>query len=172
MNNPFVLFNLPESFDIDKKLLNEQYLNLQKALHPDKFAHCSEQEQRLAIQKSAQINDALEILKNPISRAEYLIALRTGNIDFQEKSNQDMDFLMQQMQWRELLEDIESTKNFTQYTDLCDEVDNMEKDILKQLRDSLLNEDWGQATLFVDRLKFMRKLQVEIERIEELFTDF
>ena len=172
MNNPFVLFNLPQTFDIDKKLLNEQYLSLQKSLHPDKFAHCSAQEQRLAIQKSAQINDALETLKNPISRAECLIALNTESSETQEKSNQDIAFLMQQMQWRELLEEIEVSKNFTQYTDLCDEVDAVEKDILKQLRDSLQNEDWVNATLYVDRLKFMRKLQVEIERLEDLFMDF
>ena len=172
MNNPFLLFNLPESFEIDKKLLNEQYLNLQKALHPDKFAHCSAQEQRLAIQKSAQINDALETLKNPISRAECLIALHTNNTDDSEKSSQDMAFLMQQMQWRELLEEIETSQNMTQYTALCDEVDVVEKNILKQLQENLANQDWDQAKVLVDRLKFMHKLQIEIERLEDLFMDF
>ena len=107
MNNPFALFDLPVAFQVDSALLNERYLALQKSLHPDNFSAASAQEQRLAIQKSAEINDALRILKDPITRADSIIALNTGETENpEEKSNNDIDYLMQQMEWRDTLENI------------------------------------------------------------------
>lgn len=66
MSNPFTLFDLPVQFQLDNAQLSERYLALQKLLHPDNFAASSATEQRLAMQKSAEINDALHILKDPI----------------------------------------------------------------------------------------------------------
>src|SRR3712207_6768551 len=112
MKNPFALFDLPVDFNLNNDLLSSRYLSLQKSLHPDNFAHGSAQEQRLAMQKSAEINDALQLLKDPISRANSIIALHTGKLqDIEQRSSQDMAFLMQQMEWREQLEQIENSKD-------------------------------------------------------------
>ena len=81
MNNPFALFDLPVAFQVDAALLNERYLALQKSLHPDNFSAASAQEQRLAIQKSAEINDALRGLKDPIERADSIIDINTGETE-------------------------------------------------------------------------------------------
>ena len=97
MHNPFELFGLPVQFQIDQALLSERYLNLQKELHPDNFANHSAAEQRLAIEKSADVNQALQILKDPILRAEEIIKIHTGKEkNLEEKSMKDIDFLMQQ----------------------------------------------------------------------------
>ena len=99
MNNPFALFDLPVAFQVDSALLNERYLALQKSHHPDNFSAASAQEQRLAIQKSAEINDALRILKDPITRADSIIAINTGEAENpEEKSKNDNEFLMQQIE--------------------------------------------------------------------------
>ena len=95
-----------------KKVLNARYLKLQKALHPDNFVSSSALEQRVAMQKSTEVNDALKTLKDPILRAEAIIALNTGEqLDLEKKSTQDVAFLMQQLQWREQLEDVESQQD-------------------------------------------------------------
>lgn len=87
MSNPFTLFDLPVQFQVDNAQLSECYLALQKSLHPDNFAASSATEQRLAMQKSAEINDALHILKDPILRAEAIIAIHTGEQqDIEQKS--------------------------------------------------------------------------------------
>ena len=60
--NYFQLFGIEVSFDVDLNQLSQSYQTLQKAVHPDKFAHASSQEQLLAVQKSAEINDAYQTL--------------------------------------------------------------------------------------------------------------
>ena len=173
MNNPFALFDLPVAFQVDSALLNERYLALQKSLHPDNFSATSAQEQRLAIQKSAEINDALRILKDPIARADSIIILNTGETENpEEKSNKDIGFLMQQMEWRETLENIENRKDTDELTAFTKEIDQIRHAILSELSTALGEQQWDIARAMTDKLRFIKKLQVEIERVEETLLDF
>ncbi len=173
MNNPFALFDLPVVFQVDSALLNERYLALQKSLHPDNFSAASAQEQRLAIQKSAEINDALRILKDPIARADSIIALNTGETENpEEKSNNDIDFLMQQMEWRETLENIENRKDTDELTAFAQEINQIRHAILSELSTALNAQQWDIARAITDKLRFIKKLQTEIERVEETLLDF
>ena len=173
MNNPFALFDLPVTFQVDSALLNERYLALQKSLHPDNFSAASAQEQRLAIQKSAEINDALRILKDPIARADSIIALNTGEQENpEEKSNKDIGFLMQQMEWRETLENIENRKDTDELTAFAQEINQIRHAILSELSTALDTQQWDIAQAITDKLRFIKKLQTEIERVEETLLDF
>ena len=173
MNNPFALFDLPVAFQVDSALLNERYLALQKSLHPDNFSAASAQEQRLAIQKSAEINDALRILKDPIARADSIIAINTGETENpEEKSNNDIDFLMQQMEWRETLENIENRKDTDELTAFAQEINQIRHAILSELSTALTEQQWDIARAITDKLRFIKKLQTEIERVEETLLDF
>lgn len=173
MNNPFALFDLPVAFQVDSALLNERYLTLQKSLHPDNFSAASAQEQRLAIQKSAEINDALRILKDPITRADSIIAINTGETENpEEKSNNDIDFLMQQMEWRETLENIEKRKDTDELTAFTQEINQIRHAILSKLSTALDAQQWDIARAITDKLRFIKKLQAEIERVEETLLDF
>ena len=173
MNNPFALFDLPVVFQVDSALLNERYLALQKSLHPDNFSAASAQEQRLAIQKSAEINDALRILKDPIARADSIIALNTGETEnLEEKSNNDIDFLMQQMEWRETLENIENRQDTDELTAFAQEINQIRHAILSELSTALDAQQWDIARAITDKLRFIKKLQTEIERVEETLLDF
>ena len=173
MNNPFALFDLPVAFQVDSALLNERYLALQKSLHPDNFSAASAQEQRLAIQKSAEINDALRILKDPITRADSIIAINIGEAENpEEKSNNDIDFLMQQMEWRETLENIENRKDTDELTVFTQEIDQIRHAILSELSTALDAQQWDIARAITDKLRFIKKLQAEIERVEETLLDF
>lgn len=173
MNNPFALFDLPVAFQVDSALLNERYLALQKSLHPDNFSAASAQEQRLAMQKSAEINDALRILKDPITRADSIIAINTGETENpEEKSNNDIDFLMQQMEWRETLENIENRKDTDELTAFAQEINQIRHAILSELSTALDAQQWDIARAITDKLRFIKKLQAEIERVEETLLDF
>ena len=173
MNNPFALFDLPVAFQVDSVLLNERYLALQKSLHPDNFSAASALEQRLAMQKSAEINDALRILKDPIARADSIIALNTGEQENpEEKSNKDIGFLMQQMEWRETLENIENRKDTDELTAFAQEINQIRHAILSELSTALDAQHWDIARAITDKLRFIKKLQTEIERVEETLLDF
>ena len=173
MNNPFALFDLPVAFQVDSALLNERYLALQKSLHPDNFSAASAQEQRLAMQKSAEINDALRILKDPIARADSIIAINTGEQENpEEKSNKDIGFLMQQMEWRETLENIENRQDTDELTAFAQEINQIRHAILSELSTALGEQQWDIARAITDKLRFIKKLQAEIERVEETLLDF
>ena len=92
--NHFELFGLPVIFELDSACLATTYRELQRTLHPDKFANSSERERLLSVQKSSQVNDAYSILKSPIQRAEYMLAVCHEDIRGEQKTLQDPVFLM------------------------------------------------------------------------------
>ncbi|HDR1799597.1 Fe-S protein assembly co-chaperone HscB [Pasteurella multocida] len=171
--NPFNIFDLPVDFHVDQATLSARYLALQKSLHPDNFSRHSAQEQRLAMQRSAEVNDALQILKDPILRAETIIAIYTGEQqNIEENSTRDMAFLMQQMQWREQLENIEAQQDSDQLVAFSADIEQTQQALLSELADALSSQQWQQAKVINDKLRFIKKLFVEIERVEELLIDF
>ena len=48
--NYYQLFDLPEQFALDERLLGEHFRRLQQQLHPDRYASASDHEQRIAVQ--------------------------------------------------------------------------------------------------------------------------
>lgn len=104
-DNDFVLFGLPERFALDRAELDARWRQLQTAAHPDKFAAEGGASQRLAMQWSVRINEAYKRLREPLSRAAYLCELRGAAIDAERNTAMPAAFLMQQMQWREALDE-------------------------------------------------------------------
>src|SRR5690606_31603262 len=105
MQNHFELFHLPVSFAVDMAQLARSYHEVQGRVHPDRFAHASETEKRVAMQWATRANEAYQTLRDPFKRAAYLCELH--GVDLQTESNTAMPaaFLMQQMEWREALDD-------------------------------------------------------------------
>src|SRR5581483_5336109 len=72
----FRLFGLPARYRIDAAALERAYRGVQGAVHPDRYAGAGDAQKRLALQASARANEAYRTLRDPIARAEYLLALR------------------------------------------------------------------------------------------------
>ncbi|PQJ68362.1 co-chaperone HscB [Photobacterium angustum] len=170
--NHFELFGLPFQFELDNSLLASQFRELQRRFHPDNYATASERDRLLSVQKAAQINDAFQTLKNPVSRAEYMLAERDEDIRGEQKTLQDMAFLMQQMELREALEAIpDSSDPESALFDFEQQASAMYKEQLAQLAELLNNEQWLEAADCVRKLKFIVKLRDEVERLEESLFD-
>ncbi|MDC5703294.1 co-chaperone HscB [Vibrio europaeus] len=166
--NYFELFGLPSQFNLDGSLLSSQFRELQKQFHPDKFATASERDRLMAVQKAAEINDAYQVLKNPISRAEYILSENGVEIRGEQQTMQDPMFLMEQMELREELEDISSSSNAEDALfDFEGKVSKMFKQQLTATEQDLNQTDWQQAADRVRKLKFIAKLQNEIELVED-----
>lgn len=166
--NHFELFGLPLQFQLDGSLLSSQFRDLQRQFHPDKFALASERDRLLAVQKAAQINDAYQVLKNPISRAEYLLVQHGEDIRGEQQTMQDPMFLMEQMELREELEDIADSSDPEDALFAFEgKVSKMYKQQLSAIQQELESEAWLEAADRVRKLKFIAKLKNEIELVED-----
>lgn len=164
----FALFDLPQSFALDAAQLDSQFRRLQNEVHPDRFAAASESERRLSLQMATQVNEAYQTLKNPLSRARYLLQLK--GIDTLEESNTAMpvDFLMQQMDWREALEDAKTAGDTDALDALLLELRAAAKALYAGLGVAIDQQtDDALATEAVRKLRFIDKVRSEIEHALE-----
>lgn len=167
-DNDFEIFGLPCQFALDSAALSASYLRLQSQTHPDRFANSSAQEKRLAVQWATRVNEAYKRLQNPMERAIYWCELNGENPRGQQ-SNLPPALLMQQMEWREALEEIEGVEALE---NLLDEVASEKKRclaLIAQQIDSEMNAQaangTAQALLFID--KFMIELTKKLEQLED-----
>jgi molecular chaperone HscB len=106
-DDDFTLFGLPALQRLDSQDLDGRRRELQAKVHPDRFAQEGPGAQRLAMQWAVRVNEAYQRLKNPLSRAAYLCELRGVAVDAESNTAMPGAFLVQQMQWREALEEAE-----------------------------------------------------------------
>ena len=107
----FELFDLPMQFAQDRAQIDARWKELQRQAHPDKFAAQGAAAQRVAMQWSVRINEAYRRLKDPLQRASYLCELHGAPINAENNTAMPGDFLMQQMAWREALEEAENVED-------------------------------------------------------------
>lgn len=166
--NHFELFGLSNQFELDSNTLSQQFRELQRRFHPDKFASSSERDRLMAVQKAAEINDAYQTLKSPISRAEYMLALEGVDIRAEQQTMSDPEFLMEQMELRETIEEIpHSADPDSALFDFDSKVQAMYQQHLNGLQSQLVARQWDDAADSVRKLKFVNKLRLEIEQLED-----
>ncbi len=101
----FELFGLIRQFAQDRAAVDARWKALQREAHPDKFAAQGAAAQRVAMQWSVRINEAYQRLKDPLKRAAYLCELGGAPVNAHSNTAMPAAFLMQQMEWREALDD-------------------------------------------------------------------
>jgi len=161
-DDDFTLFGLPPKLALDRAQLDAQWRRLQAATHPDKFASEGASAQRMAMQWAVRVNQAYQRLKDPMQRAGYLCELRGASVDAERNTAMPAHFLMQQMAWREALED---ARGLNEVQALQSELDTQEHTALTDAA-RLLDED-DQPTAAAQQVRalmFMRRFRQDIER--------
>lgn len=161
--NYFQLFGLAQSYQTNIAVLEQDYRALQTRIHPDKFTHLSDTEQRIAMQHATWVNEAYQTLRNPLRRARYLLTLQ--GIDTQEETNTAMplDFLIAQMEWREAVVAAQQQRDVAALEKLEVDMRDATLEFEAQLATKLDSEkDFGAAAALVRKLRFMEKLAEEI----------
>jgi molecular chaperone HscB len=161
-DDDFTLFGLPQRFALDRTGLDERWRRLQAEVHPDRFAAEGAAAQRVAMQWAVRVNEAYARLKEPLARAAYLCALRGMPVDAERNTAMPPAFLMQQMAWREALDDA-ATPQAVERLDA--EVAAAERRMLAELQ-RLLDDagDTAAAAAEVRALMFMRRFRDDVER--------
>ena len=161
----FALFGLPEAFSLDQEMLEKAYRDIQSQVHPDRFAHAGDAERRASLQWTTRVNEAFRVLKNPVSRARHLLELHGVDVAFETNTAMPPEFLMQQMELREKLEDSKD----------ANALDALRSDLLS-FRNSLQGEvaraidtekDYKAAADLVRKLQFLHRLDEEIDEAYE-----
>jgi molecular chaperone HscB len=157
----FELFALPQRFEQDRSEIDQRWKELQREAHPDKFAAQGAAAQRIALQWSVRINEAYQRLKDPLKRAEYLCELRGAPIEKHSNTAMPGDFLIEQMDWREALDEADSE----------DELDALSGSVLRRRREMLariqelldVQNDPEAAARQVRALMFVERFAADIE---------
>lgn len=159
----FELFQLPPSFDIDNETIEQTYRRLAARFHPDKFAAASSFEQKQAVMMTAALNDAYRTLISPIDRAAYLLKSQGIDADAPEHTGFAHEFLMQQMEWRERLEDGRSAGNEAALLDLDKEIAAEQQNLFTDLGRAFAAQQPEEAGRLVRQGRFLNKLRQEIK---------
>jgi molecular chaperone HscB len=163
MNQYFALFQLPEQFNIDDKQLEQNYRLLAAQCHPDKFAARSTFEQKQAMMMAATVNEAYRILSNPLDRAAYLLQQQNIDADAPEHTHFPADFLMQQMQWRETLEDARTEADAVTLQKLDATIQQEQDKLYQELNTAFMQNQLEIAAKLVRQGRFLHKLHTEIQ---------
>ncbi|SDC00264.1 Fe-S protein assembly co-chaperone HscB [Paraburkholderia lycopersici] len=166
----FVLFGLPEQFGIDANALDHAYRTVQAQVHPDRFAAAGEAQKRIAMQWATRANEAYQTLRDPLERAKYLLHLRGIDVGAENNTAMEPAFLMQQMEWREAIEDAVRAKNVDALDALAAGLRDDERvrfTKLAALLDSGSNQPAAEAVrqlMFIERVA--GEIDTQIERLE------
>ena len=166
-DDDFTLFGLPHRFALDRAELDASWRALQAKVHPDRFAHEGAAAQRLAMQWAVRVNEAYSCLRDPLKRASLLCELAGAPIAAESNTAMPAAFLMQQMAWREALED---AADLAAVQALDDDIAAHERQLLAELRHLLDHEhDAVAASQRVRALMFVARFRSDLDkRLEAL----
>jgi len=165
--NYFELFGLPARFDIDSKELARRHRELIRLWHPDRFAQGSSQERRLAVEMSANLNDGLKVLREPVDRARYFLALNGVSTDEETDTAMDASFLLEQMAWRERLEESGGDQGLIEA--LIAEVAGLnahKEELLTRVLTEAGAEGFSAARKLVREMQFLRRFARELDEAQ------
>lgn len=162
MQNHFELFQLPATFALDSNALERAFHDVQNQVHPDKFSTAGDAQKRVAMQWATRANEAYQALKNPLRRAIYLC--RINGIDVQNETGIAMssEFLMQQIGWREALDDARLANDETALSTLEAMLQQSRNDEISRLQTLFDGNDFTAAAMAVRRLMFIEKFADEV----------
>jgi molecular chaperone HscB len=162
--NHFELLGVPERFAVDPDALERSYRALQGAIHPDRHATADEAGRRLALQSSARVNEAYRALRDPVDRAQYLLALHGIDALAETDSALAPEFLERQLERREAASDALAARDAPALENLLAEVRDESAALERRLAALLDGESaWDAARARVRELRFLGKIAADVD---------
>ncbi len=166
-SNDFELFGLAQKFSQDRAAIDARWKELQREAHPDKFAVQGSSAQRVAMQWSVRINEAYQRLKDPLKRASYLCELNGAPVNAENITAMPAEFLMQQIEWREALDEAKTAESMHQIALQANEYGR--KQLLKIEHVIDAQHNFELAVEHVRSLMFVERFASEVDaRLDQL----
>ena len=157
--NHFNRLGFEPGFDLDLDLLEKRYLGFQRSVHPDRFANKPARERAMAEQQSVSLNEAFEILSDPLQRAAYLLEVKgqVASVD-QDQTVADPALLMEVLEAREALSEAQSVEAIEK---LAIKAGADAINLLSEISKAFAADDLAAANRLTTRLKYLRKFLEE-----------
>ena len=160
----FALFGLPRTQAIDLSRLESAFRAVQAKVHPDRHAHGTASDQRLAMQWATRVNEAFQTLKSPLARARYMLELLGHDAQVESNTSMPMEFLMAQMELREAVSEARDAADGAALEDVRRQLlAEMKNEYLRMESMIDIEHDYTGATALVRQLMFQEKLLFEID---------
>ena len=165
MQNHFDLFGLAPAYALETEALERSYREIQSRVHPDRFAHAGDAERRASLQWTTRVNEAYRVLKDPVQRAKHLLELHGVDVAFETNTAMPPDFLVQQMELREALEEAKDSAKLDELRSRLRESRTVLQQEIAQAIDE--RKDYAGAAGLVRKLQFLDRLDSEIDAAYE-----
>ena len=157
----FARLGLRPGFDLDDAVIERAYVDRQQDLHPDRFVTRRAQERRYSAEQSMALNEAFEVLRDPLSRAEYLLELAGHGVDRHGETIDDPELLAEALESREALADAGSPADVAT---LMAATARLADACRADLSARIAAPDWTGAARATRRLRYLAKLDDEARR--------
>jgi molecular chaperone HscB len=168
----FATLGIAPTFDVDLAAVEKVHRELSRALHPDKYIGASPSERRAALTKAVEVNEAWRVVRDPLKRADALLALRGVSVSEEGAPKADPEFLMDMLEQREALSDAKAAKDLEAVRRLASAVEARARAVEQVLSEGFkvgasASGDRSGIALKVGELKFYRRFLDEVSAIED-----
>jgi molecular chaperone HscB len=179
--DPFATLGIPRTFDVDLAAVEKVHRELSRALHPDRYVRASASERRAALGKAVEVNEAWRIVRDPIRRADALLALRgvTVGEGRGEGSTASPEFLMDMLEQREALAEAKANRDLGAVRKMAASIEQRAKAVERALAVGFSTDGPGPGSKpdgcsdanalagKVGELKYYRRFLDEVSAIED-----
>ena len=164
----FTLFSLPVDYRLNVEQLTQHYQALQKQYHPDQAVTQSSQQRLHHLQQASLINEAYQVLKHPLQRAQYYLSLQGVAFESQ-RTIADQAFLTEQLALHEQLAQLRKQQDLSGLLAFEAQIEQKIADYTQQMYDALDQKNWPIMATQVTKLQFFSRIQQQIEQAQEHF---
>jgi molecular chaperone HscB len=167
LNDPFALLGLPVRYALDRTALESAYRQVQSIVHPDRFATSSDRDLRVAVQWAAATNEAVRVLRDPVKRAALLCERHGHPVDAESNTSMPATFLIQQMSWREALDDARDSGDPVALEALRRSLDSARAALSQRVERAIDHQqNWSEAVAAVREWMFVERFADAVEAAE------
>ncbi|HEY1695343.1 MAG TPA: Fe-S protein assembly co-chaperone HscB [Polyangiaceae bacterium] len=170
MDDPFETLGIARRYDVDLRAVEKQHRELSRALHPDRFVNAPASEKKAALEKAVAANEAWRVVRDPIRRAEAILALAGVAVDEAKAPKPDAEFLMEMLELREALADAKGARDLAKVRAMGKDMEARTSGAEKALAESFARGDAATLAGLVPRvgeLRFYRRVLDEVSAIED-----
>lgn len=157
--NFFELFNIEPVFAINLEQIQNNMRELQKQYHPDKYSSQATEIANQSLMLSSYINEAYSILSSPLLRALYLLKLRGIEIDLVHETRFNHEFLLEQIEVREAIDEAKDNQDFDQLLTIENQLQFKEQNLVQQINELFISNKLDLIVEPIKQLSFYVKLQ-------------